>query len=233
MIVNKASCRIWFIFISILILLNTSCSVDDSENGITSTPVPIHLQDQSWLIGDPCDPPCWYGLYVDQSTEQDVLEVLDTLSFIESDKITFSEVGFNNYLTGEYFTANKIQAPIIGNRSISLKIANGLLVSVGFSLNYNITLGEVVKIIGAPDVVNLYSDINTGFCDIELFWLEKQLILSTRITGNDWENRCAATTQGIPLDNTLLVDYVYIIYQDWLTAFMKDDRGYPWPGLSD
>ena len=233
MIVDKPSWKIWLFFTLILVLSISACSYNKSENNIPSTPVPINLQDRSWLTGEPCSPPCWYGLYVDHSEEEEVLEVLKTLPFIMADKMATSEAGGGNYLTGEYYTTTKFQAPIIGDKSVVLKIGEGVLVNVWFSLNYDILLDEVVKEIDAPDVVNIYPVRETDFCDFEFFWLEKQLILSTRLAGKNCENTWSEIAHGSPISYSFVIDSVEIIYQDWLTAFLKDNRGYPWPGLKE
>ena len=50
------------------------------------------LVDRSFLTGQPCTPPCWYGLEPEKATEEDVISTLKTLPFVESSTITVTKV---------------------------------------------------------------------------------------------------------------------------------------------
>ena len=223
----------FLIFIGIIGLFSNSCDEDVSINRPTTTPLPNHIQDRSWLTGDPCSPPCWYGLHLDESTEQDVLEVIETLPFIDSDEVSISNSGFTNLMTEEYFLSTDIRAPKIGHSFIRLRIGEGVLFHIKFSLNYTISIGEVVDEIGAPDELRINPDYNTEYCDVELYWLPQQLIVTTRLNDDDWEEKCGEIGNNNPLERDLTVDYVELIHRDWLTATFNGDDGYNWPGFSD
>jgi hypothetical protein len=50
------------------------------------TPLPEQM-DQSPFTGTPCAAPCWHGLEVGKSSEDEVISVLSTLTFINQDSI--------------------------------------------------------------------------------------------------------------------------------------------------
>ncbi|MHA1938847.1 MAG: hypothetical protein ACW97O_11615, partial [Candidatus Thorarchaeota archaeon] len=43
--------------------------------------------DQSVFTGDPCSAPCWHGLILDVSTDQDVYQVIRSLPFVDQGSI--------------------------------------------------------------------------------------------------------------------------------------------------
>ena len=49
--------------------------------------------DRSFLTKQPCAPPCWYGLKIDQSNAAEVYATLKQLSFV--DQTTIKEWGAN------------------------------------------------------------------------------------------------------------------------------------------
>jgi hypothetical protein len=57
------------------------------------------LLDRSLLTDKPCMAPCWYGLDINKSTKDKVMETLKTLSFIDQNRIFESE--------GQYMIPNK------------------------------------------------------------------------------------------------------------------------------
>lgn len=221
------------VLILLVLLVMTACSIDYSGNVPTLIPVPIELQDRSWLTGKPCAPPCWYGMYIDESTEQDVMEVIDTLPFVVSDEVSVSNSGFTNLMSKERSISTDIKVPKIGNSFVLLRIGEGVLYQIKFSLNYPISISEVVNEIGAPDELLINPDFNTEYCDVEFFWLSQQLIVITRLDGDDWKDKCWAVGNSNPIDRELTVNYVELIHRDWLTATFTDDDEYIWPGFQD
>jgi hypothetical protein len=162
-----------FVSVVIIVIINltlTACNDDivNSEPTISPSPVPVDLQDRSWLTGVPCAPPCWYGLYLDLSTEEEVISSLESLPFVDSTLIENSTIGYSDALTGEHYNAKLIRVSKIGESSIRLIVGKGNLKQISFGINYEINVGEVVEQIGAPDVIRTWVDFNTNFCDLEI-----------------------------------------------------------------
>lgn len=212
----------------------TACNADISNSELTSSPSPIavDLQDRSWLTGEPCTPPCWHGLYIDVSSEEEVISTLEFLPFVDSASIETSTVGYGDALTGEHYNAKSIRVSKIGESSIRITVGKGNLKQIGFGINYEISIGEVVEQIGVPDVIRTWVDFDTNFCDLEIYWLEKQLIVTHRFSNSDWLEKCQGIEEGEPISHNLSITYVELIYNNWLSAMMKRGDAVPWPGFS-
>lgn len=237
--ISVGNMRVLYLVSAILALtLNitlVACRADIFGNKPTITPelIPVDLQDRSWLTGDPCSPPCWYGLDLDVSTEEEIIAVLESLPFVDTTDVEKSIIGYGDALTEEHYNATLLQAKKINNINIRIKVGKGVLKQIDFGLNYKITIGEVVEQTGVPDVVRILPDFNTNFCYVEFYWLEKQLVISSRISGADWKEKCMSIEDGNTINRNSSITHVRLIYQNWLTAMMDREEAVPWPGFSE
>jgi hypothetical protein len=204
-----------------------------SERTSTHTQIPLELQDRSWLTGDPCAPPCWYGLEVDGSREEEVIAVFEALPFVDPTSIETYVIGFSDPLTGDHYTATRIKISVIGNSTISATVGRGVLKRILFGLNYQITIGEIVDQIGLPDVIRVIPDSNEEFCDASIYWLDKQLVVSYKISGPNWREEYKAIYDGSRVERDILISFVAIIDSSWIEAMMERGEAVPWPGFSD
>lgn len=234
---NSSLCIFSSIFALTLILFLAACQANifGYEPTITPMSIPVDLQDRSWLTGDPCSPPCWYGLLLDVSTEEEVVSVLESLPFVSSKYVKKNSVGYGDALTDELYNAIRLQAKKINNINIHITVGKGVLKQIDFGLNYKITIGEVVEQIGVPDVVGMTPDFDRNFCYVEFYWLEKQLVILSRISDSGWKEKCMAIggPEGNPIDSNSSITNVRLIYQNWLTAMMERIDAPPWPGFSE
>ncbi len=171
-----------------LCFVSISCGPEGEKYPPTTpnaTIVRPEYTDRSFLTGDPCTPPCWYGLKLDVSTEDEVMSVLETLPFVDPTSIEIFHPGFHDALTEEYFTATRIYVSNIGNGSIDVTIAGSVLKLIHSGLNYEITIGEIVNQIGPPDVVYTIPGGESDYCSVDIIWLDKQLSASYNIYSSD------------------------------------------------
>jgi hypothetical protein len=55
--------------------------------------------DQSFITGNTCAAPCWYGLEIDKSSEADVMSVLTTLKFIDYETLDINPIDIPDFDT--------------------------------------------------------------------------------------------------------------------------------------
>lgn len=219
----------------VLIFFLTACGNLDINEVATQTSaqvseVPVDI---SWMTGDPCFPPCWHGLIVDDSTEKEVLTVLEILEFVDFGNIESSTIGFGDALTGEHYNATLISIPTHGKSSIQFTVGNERLKKIGFGINYELSMSEVVDQIGSPDFVRTWADFDNNFCDVEVYWQEKQLVAYLRFQDSNWLEICESIEKGGQISRATAVPYIEIIYQNWIAAIIERNEVVSWAGLSD
>lgn len=221
-------------FVVLFLLLISGCKVETSSLRITPSPtISPDLYDLSWLTGDPCYAPCWYGLEIEKSTEEQVLNVLKSLPFVDFNTLEISTTGFGNPITGENYNATSISVRKVGDTWVNLRIGKGVLKTLSFSLNYDVPLGDVVEQFGEPDAISVWPDGILEVCDINVFWLEMQLFIRYRIVDTDWPHDCDEMQNGKSVDRNQAVEVVFVFFEDWLTAMVDRGDTIPWPGFVD
>jgi hypothetical protein len=193
------------------------------------------LMDRSLLTDKPCPAPCWYGLELGKSTRAEVLATLQTLSF--ADPKTIQEVGSGYW---DYTTDKNLPATLIGidcrrpNRQYpqcaALTVSNDILVDIGLSPNYALTLSEVVNHLGPPDYVGavILQDLTT--CKLMLMWVKKQIQMER--TEPNGKNLCEAVRAGQRLDPSLTVDDIFYELPQFFDKIPLEGRDRPWPGFA-
>lgn len=224
---------------SILIIFGSNFYIAGCFSNFEETQIPSDFQDRSWLQGKPCSPPCWYGLVPDQATESDVLAVLKELNFIDSDTIVSQSSQFYDYYTDEYFPAKRIE--------VQLKIKNGERGHIRFlvteeslrlieeTLNYEISLGKVVEILGIPDYVLPIEQpqiSGDSYCSIRIFWSEKQLSVEFQDRDQEtWLETCESILIGMPLEAKQKIHSFSITNKNMIKYLYINKNTVSWPGL--
>jgi hypothetical protein len=133
--------------------------------------------DQSLITQSPCGPPCWYGLEIDKSTHQEVIDKLKTLKFVVPTTIIDHDDSYNN---GENSWQVTYQCHK-NNRDYwcgSLQILNGKLVRISSGPPYKMTIKEIIDIYGVPDYVRYRTPISPGGgCGLSFIWVEKKMMI--------------------------------------------------------
>jgi hypothetical protein len=202
-------------------------------------PIPISFQDRSWLDGVPCSPPCWYGLVPGQSSESDVIAVLTDLDFIEIKSIHTAAAQFFDTSLEEYVPAVYIEVALkmkMKDRgTINFLIADDSLKRIGESLNYDISLQEVVDAIGEPDSITSIEQPQIRgkpFCEIEIFWIEEQMSVLYAYSEKDtWVEYCEEILEGglVNPSETVLSIRLWDISSKF--DLIRPNEIVPWPGF--
>jgi hypothetical protein len=139
--------------------------------------------DKSLFTGVPCAAPCWHGLEVGKSTEEDTIAVLPSLTFIDQKSVQIyrspSMPDYYVQLTGPgvEVVANCINSD---RECLDLTTANDVLQKIIVGLNYEIRPDEAIGALGNPDFIG-YDDIGSErvMCEVYLVWKSSRLVLAT------------------------------------------------------
>jgi hypothetical protein len=163
----------------ILAILINGCS--------TPTPTPSSEQmDKSPFTRDPCAAPCWHNLTVGESSENDVISELSTLTFIDQNSIqlfrrSMPTLDLSTFSPGVEMIANCIEP---NKHCLSLTIVDDILTEVVVVLNYDIGPAEAIGNLGNPDYIG-YQNLGAEqiICEVYLVWNGKQLVLASKFEG--------------------------------------------------
>jgi len=151
-----------------------SCGQYNQNKALATNPTDI---DKSWLTGQPCQAPCWYGLIPGTSTKNDVIEKTKHLSFINSLGIEESQ---HSRWNGKFDEIIKtVNLPCINPKNQSctnIELKEDVIDSIMIFPNFNITFKEAVESIGTPDLI-YYSPKNPEVkdCRLGMVWSNQKL----------------------------------------------------------
>ena len=123
-------------------------------------------------ITEPCLPPCWQGLIPDESTTEEVMEVLNRVDSIDTSSIEYFSSD-DDSMVDINWKSSLSDNPLHGGR---LEITEGVLIFVEIVLEYELTVQEVIDRLGEPklftflrgaestDLAVRFSMARTRFC---------------------------------------------------------------------
>lgn len=161
-----------FLFMSLLLSAcktNRSLSSPDAVSGELE-----ELVDKSLLTGEPCAPPCWYGIIPGKTSETDALGIVNGLEFINRDTIMVHE-GVRGG-TVSWQTVFDEDSSLVEGLSFD---ESGVVYQIGMILRYPMTLQGVIDVIGDPD--GLMSSLIMGYDgsandkSIDIVWFDEGL----------------------------------------------------------
>jgi hypothetical protein len=200
---------------------------------IAPTPIIDHrhpLIDKSFISGEPCAPPCWYGLNPGQSSFEEVNQVLSELEFVSPSSINILES------TSQYYRVEEIwihfKCPYLsgrGNTSCgSLWVLGDTLHWIIYKVAYDLTIMEAVEVIGEPDLIICEERHNAGR-NIEFIWSEKG-ITATHETLSNTACDIFDEAEG-RVSSDLLISRLK--YFDWDRTIICEENCFQWQGMLD
>ncbi len=214
----------WLIFVALIL---NSCS----DRVVTSGKTPAI--DRSFITGEVCDPPCWYGLEINKSTKEDVLSTLDQLRFVDSHSYKEYET---YWLDGSLTTA--IQYGCVksnANPCGILTFYKGMLKKNWLTVNYDLRLEKAIERLGTPDYLTYLWPSPSGICEISVLWIEKGITISFH--DRNKRNECESVIDGNGVSRGVLVETVLYTSREVLEATFNLPGGccksIKWPGFRD
>jgi hypothetical protein len=202
--------------------------------GCKATPVPIdpRLVDQSFITGQPCEAPCWYGLVPDQSSESEVLPKLKELPFVDHTKIkewkNSSIFGYSNASELDFncaFPGNVICGVVVS--------FEGVVKYIDLAIQYSLPLKSVIDRLGTPEYIFTagYSPHGDG-CRVSFNWPQKRI--SVVSVDPDSSQPCQDLDMGKAINSDILITEVHYEAKDIaLQDRCRVLKCITWPGFLD
>ncbi len=188
------------------------------------------LADRSFLTGQPCQPPCWYGLTLDKSNKEDVLTVLKGLPFVDQATVkTPGTVWLGDERAVEIrFGCTHPMTDPCGGALVSTNVVKQIWISVGYSLRFE----KVVAQLGPPEYVDygVYHP-EAGGCSIELGWPEKGISVQSLDTSSDTQCRFIRETGHMP-SNVQATILIYSVKEGFSSKPGGCCTRIKWPGFA-
>lgn len=207
---------------SVLLLLSVSIVAAACASDRSRWP-----QDNSFLTGNPCLAPCWYGLELGRSDSDQVMATLSTLPFVVATSIISRPTGWYDSQD-----AMLIEYECVGQQGESCGgalVSEGTLVRITLPVQVPITFREAVNRLGQPDFVFAGPPAVSGGCAVSLFFRASQAIVSSHQRG---DKICERVYDGQGIDPELLLDSITYVTANVMPP--GEDSGppfFPWPGF--
>jgi hypothetical protein len=135
----KSRIRIWAL-LSLVLGFATGCACSPS---LPPYDLPTRVEDpdsvdKSLLTGEPCAPPCWYGLVPGESSADEVLSTLRSLPFVDPDSIDEDFISWESSVSRAGYSIGRI------------RIEEGKIRAIDIDLEYDLTLQELIDVLGEP-----------------------------------------------------------------------------------
>ncbi len=122
-------------------------------------------------MDESCKAPCWYGLELGKTTKAEALRKVNTLSFINSQKVD-ELVGYRTADTTYVYLYCKNP----DEDCPELTFVHDTLESIYMTPNHQITFAEVVDKLGSPDFVEATAVTPEIIdCRVSLIWMSRQM----------------------------------------------------------
>lgn len=205
-----------------LIVSLTGCS----DQG--STQEPQHI-DKSFTTGQPCIAPCWYGLEINKSTEDEVLVKLQELPFVNPDSIHRWPGAIFHFQNGIDIDYECVGQP--KKHCGSLYLSDGAVKVISYNVNYDLPLQFVISQLGTPDRVT-FGLIAPRGCLVSLDWMSK--LISIQILEQPKTEMCKELTSGKGFQSDARVNTIFYMDSEAFQAIVcRTPDCISWPGFRE
>jgi hypothetical protein len=189
------------------------------------------ILDKSFLTGDPCSPPCWHGIIVNESTNEDVYQILPELPFVDPETIREWNRSWHN---DDESIEIHYKCMTIGNDSCGgITLSEGLVKRIRFSVGDYATLDAVINRFGSPTFIEygMWGAEMPG-CLIDLEWTD--LGISASYLNKKESKLCDGLQEGRGLPSNLSITSIAYFSKE---AFPSELGGccdrIKWPGFEN
>jgi len=172
----------------------------------TPTPPPAAPVDVSLFTGIPCAIPCWHGLQVGRSAEDEVISTLQKLNYVDQDTIQIHRG------SSEVEIIAGCTSP--ARECLKFNVANDVLMKIVVGINYEIRVDEVIEQLGEPHYLGVSA--NEGevvACEVYLIWRTSGLVLASTFDANSEgvEKYCNVVRDSGKIPASLLIEEARLI----------------------
>lgn len=177
--------------------------------------------DRSFVTGQPCEVPCWYGLKVGQSTLDDIRKTLPQLPFANADQIHEQPTG--DFGPNEkWFTVPCVYSEEFESCAELETLPDGILRRIIIHIDYDLPLQLAIQKLGNPEYYTSNPLPDKDICSLGIYWPQKNIVAAVKDELRT--ERCSDyANETIDLD-LQVVSLVYVEISD-----QKDYDIYPWP----
>lgn len=147
-----------------------------------TTPSPNQV-DKSPFTGIPCAAPCWHGLLIGKSNENEVASTLQTLTFIDQNSVYYHKMTSMSTLNpGVFGEGVEIRADCVSSKKqcLSIQVVENILTQISIKLNYQFNVEEALRNLGNPDYIGFdRAGGEQTACRVFLIWSKKRLLLAS------------------------------------------------------
>lgn len=217
---NRQTRTIMFV---ILLLLMISCSLAKPKAEVEASKFPNDPRvDRSFVTGQPCEAPCWYGLKINESTIEDIRETLPNLPFANKDQIYEQPTG--DFGPDEiWFTVPCVYSKTFENCADLETFSNGKLRRIILRIDYELPLRLVIQKLGTPEYYTANPSPNSDICSLEIYWPKKDI--GAVIHDSPRAKHCS-NDKSEQLDLDLQV--ASLVYREISTENQQDAERIPW-----
>jgi hypothetical protein len=141
-----------------------------------ATPTPESpLADRSFITDQPCAAPCWYGLEIGKSTEEDIYKVIKQLPFVDQTDIREFQTNYGDITDLKNIGFRCVYKPEAGFCG-GLTVYKGKLAGIGTTIDYKLTIGQVANKLGRPSHIKRFTvGVEILRCDTTIYWEDKSI----------------------------------------------------------
>ncbi len=211
-----------WLFIILLGFGSTSCSEAMDES----------IVDRSFLTEQPCSPPCWYGLELGKSTEEDMYTTLKSLPFVDQTTIVERGATWQSDENARSITFDCLH-PWHGSKWCGdATFSADKLTMLWLSVNYDLTFETVVQRLGTPDYISYGPyHVEVGGCEVLLYWPKSQICVDSLDTTGDRVCRMLNAGQGID-PAAKVSNIIYMVHEAFPDGPEEGLPYAPWPGFA-
>ncbi len=177
--------------------------------------------DRSFVTGQPCDAPCWYGLRLGESTVDDIRATLLQLPFVDQSTLREWNISTDGSELGFHFDCVYYNPP--GSCGV-LETENGKLRKIVMSVQYPLTLQSSIDLLGIPEYYTTGPSPTEDICIVSVYWPKKNIVAV--VEESPREKHCSPTSNE-PIDLDLQI--ISLVYMEINTPDQKNDESRPWP----
>jgi hypothetical protein len=193
--------------------------------------------DTSWLSGEPCSPPCWYGLRVGYTEQEEALMLITQIPSLSYDDVDEFQSQYWDPVEDKVKASEIISIPCKDPKDkicSQLEFVDGILSRIVLFPNFPITFSTAVNRIGEPKYITarpIYPEI--GNCEVRLVWLNRNMMISYFETQESSDrNLCRQIfSSEYRIPPTLPISSVVIEDQKILDLIPVDGEDFPWVGF--
>ena len=194
--------------------------------------------DTSLLTGEPCEPPCWQGLTAGQSTEDDVLEFIQSSRFVHTRTIYRAAVSRGGQVVGASIQWRSTGARSRNVDSTEFLIEGGVLRNMFVYPDYDLTLESLLQRYGSPQKFNvMVTGRHVPLLRVTLFYPARGFTASLELPVDEpvlrpestviqvWYSEAGPLETFIERGISYLGSYLGSIPEQWLES-LRDWQGY-------